>query len=53
MGQHISNSFNNLYMDNNLINNNKNSIYINKTSELESINIFNKMNSICSKDHDV
>ena len=45
-------SFDNFYMDNNLIINNINSIYINETSELEIINIINTMDSKCSKDHD-
>ena len=38
-------------MDNNLIINNINLIYINWTSELEIINIINKMESKFSKDH--
>ena len=52
MGKHINNSFENLYIENNLINSNINSIYINETSELEIITIINKIDSKCSKDHD-
>ena len=52
MGKHINNSFENLYIENNLINRNVNSIYINETSELEIITIINKIDSKCSKDHD-
>ena len=52
MGKHINNSFENLYIENNLINSNINSIYINETSEIEIINIINKIDSKCSKDHD-
>ena len=52
MCQHINKSFENLYIDINLINSNINSIYINETSELEIINIINKMQSKCSTDDD-
>ena len=45
MGKHINNSFQNLYIENNLINSNINLIYINETSELEIINIINKIDS--------
>ena len=47
MGKHINNSFENLYIENNLINSNINSIYINETSELEIITIINKIDSKC------
>ena len=39
MGKHINNIFENLYIENNLINSNINSIYFNETSELEIITI--------------
>ena len=52
MGQIINKSFDILYMDNNLIINNINSIYINEISELEIINIIHNMESKCSNDHD-
>ena len=52
MGKHINNSFENLYIENNLINSNINSIYINETSQLEIINIINKIDYKFSKYHD-
>ena len=52
MGQHINNSFDNLYVDNNLIINNINSIYINEISELKIMNIINNMKSKYSKDNE-
>ena len=47
MGKHINNSFEILYIEKKFNKYNINSIYINETSELEIINIINKIDSKC------